>query len=577
MSQERKTNICCLDLQQPCLDYINSLNLAVFEGSLGSVVNIDWSKTPGQYEVPVLVDYSLPRNIQEYHVFIYDMGHEKTSNYVLSANSLSENVTSKKQRYLECSRPITKYDLRPYSAHVLSHIFESFGKDHKRISIVFISEYREYEYTLNEIGHHMQQPIGPFNNYACWIPFTGQALYGNRVKTIEGQPLSTILFQEHLGSIEYYRVFDVPTMWEKGKHVPDESYIPLLTDEEGHWVAFAHAEEGNRFTFIFPQVKDKEVLLKSLFENVLFSKFSDFFPDIEENNWIREQAYELPNERVIRERIEEKSKAYKQELAILKEEEKKVRDSNSYLKLLLTGSGSDLVGAVKSFLEYLGFIGVVDRDEILKNGEKKEEDLFLEHNGELVIIEVKGINGTSTDSECSQIDKIVPRRMREKGTHLVHGVYVVNNQKNVAPLSRMIPPFNTTQIDDAVSQSRTMVYTTQLFSLYSDIENGFVSKDDAREQFLIPGLADFHKGYISLGVPPKFYKDRRVLCFHLKDTPIKKGDTVFFKDNLNRLVGAPVLKIVLDGKDLEEASTGDVSIEVDTPFPKNSEVFIRKS
>ena len=108
MSQERKTNICCLDLQQPCLDYINSLNLAVFEGSLGSVVNIDWSKTPGQYEVPVLVDYSLPRNIQEYHVFIYDMGHEKTSNYVLSANSLSENVTSKKQRYLECSRPITK-------------------------------------------------------------------------------------------------------------------------------------------------------------------------------------------------------------------------------------------------------------------------------------------------------------------------------------------------------------------------------------------------------------------------------------------------------------------------------------
>ena len=140
MAQERKTNICCLDLQQPCLDYLKSLGLEVFDGSLGSIVNIDWRKTDGYSSVPVLPDYHFPRNIQEFHVFICDMDNVKTSDYVLSENKRTKDIESKREKYLECSRPITKYDLRPYCSHVLNNHFESFGKENKRISIVFISE-----------------------------------------------------------------------------------------------------------------------------------------------------------------------------------------------------------------------------------------------------------------------------------------------------------------------------------------------------------------------------------------------------------------------------------------------------
>ena len=44
MAEILKTNVCCLDLGQDCIDYLRSLELAVFEGSLGSVLSFDWRK-----------------------------------------------------------------------------------------------------------------------------------------------------------------------------------------------------------------------------------------------------------------------------------------------------------------------------------------------------------------------------------------------------------------------------------------------------------------------------------------------------------------------------------------------------
>lgn len=243
---------------------------------------------------------------------------------------------------------------------------------------------------------------------------------------------------------------------------------------------------------------------------------------------------------------------------------------------MLTASGDDLVSALKVFLEYLGFTDVVDKDSTLKEGEIREEDLGFSYNGVNVLMEVKGINGTSTDSECSQIDKVVLRRIRETKNPNHHGAYVVNNQRNVEPLKRQDPPFNNTQIKDAENQGRTMSYTAQLFALYSDIENGYVSKERVRECFLVPGLLEPHRDLISLGVPPKFFENRTVLCFHLKDSLIRKGDLVFYFDDLKRMVGAEVLDIQINRKSLQSATSGEVSIKVSKPFPKSAEVFVKQ-
>ena len=246
----------------------------------------------------------------------------------------------------------------------------------------------------------------------------------------------------------------------------------------------------------------------------------------------------------------------------------------SYLKQLITESGSKLVNAVKAYLEWLGFENVVDKDETVKEGGIKEEDLCFEYKGIFVLVEVKGINGTSTDSECSQIDKIVNRRMRALKTTDVHGVYVVNHQKNIEPIKRQVPPFNDTQIKDAEYQSRTLMFTAQLFSLYSDIENGYITREEAREDFLQSGMANFRKKFTSLGIPYDYHQQDTVICLDLDGSIVSNGDTLFYKDTLGRLVAVEVESIQQENNTLKSASQGKTGIKVSHKFPRNREVFI---
>lgn len=577
MALIQPTNICCQDVQQDCIVYLKSLGLNVFEGSLGSVYSIDWGKAGCRSCVPILIDTLYPKNVQEYHVFIHDMSVANEKSYILSEHDLSKRVENPSQEYLECSQPITLYDLRPYGSHLMRILFESLGKEHKRISIVFVSKFHCVEYHSNEIGYHMPKNIGECMNSEAWNLVDGYPLYGKRVSLVEGTRLSSELFNEHLNSTEYHRIFKHPTSWDEGKYVPVDNFYPLLIDEDGNCISYLYVyQNAEKIDIVLPQVKDKAKLLKVLFENVLFEHFSEFFPDIKAAKWINSLSYELPNETTIRKKIEERKKEHEKEMKQLETEAESIRVSNKHLKELLTASGDDLVSAMRFFLEYLGFMDVVDKDSSLKEGEIKEEDLAFSYNGVNVLMEVKGINGTSTDSECSQIDKVVLRRIRETKNTNYHGVYVVNNQRNVEPLKRQVPPFNETQIKDAENQGRTMSFTAQLFALYSDIENGYISRERVRECFLVPGLLDIHSDLIALGVPPKFFESRTVLCFHLKDTLIQKGDFMFYFDDLHRMVAAEVLDIQIDRKSLQRVASGEVSIKVSKPFPKSAEVFVKR-
>lgn len=313
--------------------------------------------------------------------------------------------------------------------------------------------------------------------------------------------------------------------------------------------------------------------MKDLFENVLFKYLSDYFPDVESRNWIHSDVYKLPDEIAIQQRIEARREDYERESVELEDEAKSIFDKNLHLKQLLTESGSALVKSVKSFLEWLGFENVIDKDETLSDSEIKEEDLCFEYEGNLILVEVKGINGTSTDGECSQIDKIVSRRMRALKTTDVHGVYVVNNQRNVEPLKRQMPPFNENQVKDAENQSRTLVYTTQLFAVHSDIENGYIAKEQVRKDFLQVGLARFHSHLKPLGKPYDYYKDDTIICLDLQGTQVSVGDNLFYEDSLQRLVGLRVESLQQDKQNYESVKSGKTGIKVDKKVPRNKEIF----
>lgn len=570
MGEILKTNVCCFDLSKDCIMYLQSLGLNVYDGSLGSIFSIKWNSRSYGY-ISVLHDTDYPLNLQEYHVFIHDMGSASKKEYH-GADHVIQGVENPRERYLVCSYPINNFDLRPYGSYRIRGKLSKFS-NHRRIEVIFTEAENTVEYTSNCVGYNDLRTEGTFSYYDSWNILRGHDRYGKRVECEENW-VSRVLFEGRLSSIVYYRTYILPTGKQGDKRVFDKSYLPLLKNESGDCVAYCYADNSDYVQFVLPQVEDKAGLLKKLFEEVLFPLFSDYFPDIEARRWIHNSAYLLPEERQIQETISRKQEEYKKEIEDLEKQALAIGEKFSYLKQLITESGSKLVNAVKAYLEWLGFENVVDKDETVKEGGIKEEDLCFEYKGIFVLVEVKGINGTSTDSECSQIDKIVNRRMRALKTTDVHGVYVVNHQKNIEPIKRQVPPFNDTQIKDAEYQSRTLMFTAQLFSLYSDIENGYITREEAREDFLQSGMANFRKKFTSLGIPYDYHQQDTVICLDLDGSIVSNGDTLFYKDTLGRLVAVEVESIQQENNTLKSASQGKTGIKVSQKFPRNREVFI---
>lgn len=569
MTEIQKTNICCLDLNKDCIAYFKSLGLNVFDGTLGSILSFDWNKIRS-YRAFIKPDFYIPSNLHEYHVYVVDTDNAKQRVYI-SEEHESKKIDNSNPRRFSCESPINILDIRPLGGYFLSRQLQSEVR-HKLIKILFLGPCVEVEYTTDSLTYHDPHSIGIKSNYDAWGILKGSSKYGQRVK-LEDNKLSKLLFDGRKNNINYYSTFQLPITWNGDKEVTDPKYVSLLNNEDGECISYLFFNGDQGIVVALPQVEDKVGVLKDLFEVVIFKHFSDFFPDIESKRWIHNVEYELPEERAIREKIALKREEYENTIAELEKEAEEAGKKNVFLKNLLTGTGDQLVKAVKTYLEWLGFTNVIDKDETLEEGEIKEEDLNLTYNGQLVLLEVKGINGTSTDAECSQVNKIVLRRMKQLKTTDVHGVYIVNNQKNVEPLCRQVPPFNENQISDAENQDRTMIYTTQLFALFSDIENGYVKKEEARECFLKSGLANFHSNLTSLGIPYDYFQKDTVVCLELDGVQISVGDTLYFKDSLNKLVGCKVESIQQDKQSISTATTGKVGIKMNIKVHRNRELY----
>lgn len=573
MPEILKTNVCCLDLTDECLDYLKSLDLNVYEGSLGSVFTVKWGHNRYRSAKPLLIDVNIPENLHEYHVILHDMDNPNVREYKTDEH-LINHVESYEQRHLECRQPVNTLDLRPFGTKRLYDRFRENSRG-RRIEILFVGHENSVEYYSNIVDGTHPNNMGTLSNIEGWNLVSGKEKSGKRVQ-LEDNNVSRNLFEGRINQVKYCRVFSLPTEMNGEELVTDRRYMSLLCNEGDECVSYLFYYSHDYIQFVLPQVEDKAGVLKDLFENVLFRFFSDYFPDIEARSWIHSVAYQLPEELKIQQCIQNKREEYEREIAMMEDEARTISDKNHHLKQLLTESGRPLVEAVKSFLEWLGFENVIDKDDTLREGELKEEDLCFEYEGTHIYMEVKGINGTSTDAECSQVDKIVNRRMRELKTTDVHGVYVVNHQRNMEPLKRQMPPFNENQIKDAENQSRTLLYTTELFALHSDIENGYITKEQARKDLLHVGLAQFHTCLESLGTPYTYYKEDTVICIDLHNTQISVGDTLYYKDSLQRLVGLNVEGLQQNKQSVDTVSNGKTGIKVDKKVPRNREIFRNK-
>ena len=387
--------------------------------------------------------------------------------------------------------------------------------------------------------------------------------------------ISSSYIRNILNGYSYQQTFRHPTLWENSIRKKDDNFIPLLVTGAGDIISYVYIDKSD-ITIMLPQSKNKLELLKSVLNEFLYIYFSEYFPSVEAAAWKNTSIYFLPNQQELLDKEKQLTKKYQEDLSKIELQKEANSKQYTFLHSLLTDTGDNLVKAVIDFLQWLGFSNIVDADTT-----KKEEDIFEEDiqvdlgDAGLLIIEVKVINGTSTDAQCSQIHKIKFRRCEERGAFDVYALYIVNNERNIEPLKRTRPPFKDVQIKDAQKDKRGLAYTWQLFNLFFDIENGFISKAEARESLINAyGLVDFPPTNLRrLGEPYNYYKKNTVICIEIKNLIIKVGDHFAYRQN-DRWHKTRIVSIEENGQVLDETSNGRYGIEVEKAIPNNACLYL---
>ena len=567
----KTTRVLSIDMGQEVVDFLRKENLETYDGTFGPFVdarNVDycWDR------LPIYLEQDLPDNLHEYSVVIEDLGFErKTISYDLEQIDKQKAIadTDSSFKSLCLAKPINVFDPVPFCCFLLKSNFET--KKGELIKIIFQAPKYEVPYSGIRMSNNIHS-IGVFSNYQNILDFTQKSLSGDRVKLVNEYRLSEILFSGLENQLSYSQTFFHPSIPKNGIYdtEPNPHFIPLLLNEQGDIISYVYFEKKT-CTFVLPQIANKVVLLERLFTNYLYRNFSELFPLQTKNTWLAKKEYELPEIVQLCEEKEEARQIYENTIEQKDKSIAEIRKKYNFLYAMLTETGDSLVNNVKQYLEWLGFDNVQSMDEEVKEGEDFQEDLQIHlANNELLIIEVKGLHGTSKDNECSQISKIELRRIHERKYSNVHSLYIVNNERGKEPLKRQMPPFTETQIKDAEFSHRAMAYTYQLFNLYFEIETGIISKEEARNALFQNGLVDFRSNFKSIGKPYDYFKNNKVACIELHDTILSVGDKVYFEDDRKRLNVVEIVNIQVDRQNKQVVKDGKVGIEFNMKIPKGA-------
>ena len=564
-----KTKICCFDVQQDIVDYLRD-EFDVYDGSYGVNVNIQ-NETSKHRKVPLLINCDFPDNLHEHDIFISELHNNKEKTYNYTEHT-SSKVTKDTSTCCGCKYPTTIFNPKPFGCEILRANLES----HNRFIIHIIFQGKETSIDYHLYDEYMNyRHTETYSNYEFAKKFLDHSITGNEVSCTE-YSIAHSLFNKFLDQIRYVQTFKHPTTWnhETNKSEPDDRFLPLLTNKLGGIVSFIWWSD-KEFILVLPQLEDKLELTKLVFEKILFPKFSEFFPNIKERKWINNDAYYLPHTSELIESKRQLEEEYRRKLGEIEKVIEENESKYAFLHNILTATGSELVNSVIHFLKWLGFEKVRDQDEFSED-ELLEEDIQVDlENGGLLVIEVKGINGTSKDAECSQISKIRRRREKQRNNFDVSALYIVNHQRCIEPLKREIPPFNTTQIQDAINDERGLAYTWQLFNLYYNIENGLISKEEARMRFVSKGLLDFNPKLTELGIPYNYYQQNTIVCLDIGDHEIRTGDTLAYERN-GRYYLLDIEGLQIDHVQHQSAQNAKVGIKLSSAVPQKHLIYFVK-
>jgi hypothetical protein len=571
---KEKPKICAIDVDQEIVEALQARGLHCFSGTLGSQVKVPKSGRHNTHQC--LLNFNFPPNLHEYDIVLVDLQAKKPIEYIESEHTHSLSKGSE-QTVLLSSYPETIFDPRPLSSSILRRRLVDFFKK-ETLVIVFCSEEEVSEYhpiTINRHGSHKSPPL----QHSLYEFMSGLQKRHNKmgqnvvISTNRIRGLKPFL-QKYSVGFSYEIIFEHPEEWseDQRKFIERGDFIPLLLNSDNEVVGFA-TSFGSSIVFAFPQLNDnKKNFLIEFIDELLPELFPKIFPYSEQFSWLKSENYFLPNQANLLVKKAKQEDEYRRALAEIEEEIQENQIKYQFLHDLISETGDSLVKSAEHFFVWLGFKDVVNMDKT--NPEIKEEDLQILLDEGLLVIEIKGIGGSSKDSECSQISKIKSRRERERKSFDVFALYLVNHQRYLPPAERKNPPFSEHQITDAQSDERGLLTTYEVFKLYSNIENGFVTKEDARSCLLNYGLVQFRPSKARLiGCPLEIHHNGKVVILNIDNLSIHKGASIIVCSD-EAWFRAEILEIQLSGEKVESVSEGEVGVKINCSVLKTSELWL---
>ncbi|MDW0360526.1 hypothetical protein Q8G38_14490 [Halomonas venusta] len=566
--------ICLFDLDESVLEGFEDASYNCSMGSLGKFVRVPNNRRNEQHFLKL--NYSQPINLHEHDILIFNMDFYEEVDYEDSQLSL-DSVTGKSTYALLSSFPEKIFNPRAYATRILSkEVNEILNKE--SIIILFAGAQETINYQEVEINSYENRIVNEteisntqfYNGFPYCFNKTGR-----KMKSPDKDTKLTSLLLKYAGDSSYELAFHHPTHWDSSsnKQVKDNNFVPLLLNNDDEVVSFYHAHSKGA-VLVFPCIKDKKSFLLELFNNQLAEIFPNLFPFYGQFGWLDNGEYSLPGEVEL---VNERKNIEKRYIAEVEANEtaiESLKEQYFFLRDLMSESGDKLVSAVEHYLKWLEFTSVTNLDET--NPDVLEEDIQVDCGDKFLVVEIKGIGGTSTDKDCSQVSKIRYRRAEQRNKFDVYGLYIVNHQRYMPPNSRSNPPFTDNQIKDARLDKRGLLTTYDLFNAYFLIESGVISKSEVRDCLFEYGLIELKpKNLISLGVPQEYFSAGTVVIITLNGISLKKGMDLYVRKN-NQYSKVKILSLKINDQGVDDAENGEVGVKLSCSVKSKSEFFVKQ-
>lgn len=537
-------------------------NYYVEKGDLGILKKIEFQNHENQKFVNL--EYDCIDNLHEYKVIIIDLQNEG------KIKKISESEKPSNPPYLfQVDYPMQEFDPTPL---VIEHIKELM--DSNSIRVVFANNSYSVAYKLVEVVGQNQVSYPELITKSLYATFEAgvENKSGKNFKS-ENNKLAQVISKYIVG---YNVIFSMPMRWdvEQRKSVLNTNYIPLIYNNNQEVISYFGYSENTGYELMLPECKQKEKLISELFMQILPELIPDIFPESKEFLWLEDNYFKPKEILKCEEEKDELKKIYDEKLREIMEHEKKIYEQNHFLSDLLVETGTKLVEAICQFFEWLGFRDVSEVDgseDILR------EDIQIKDDENLFIIEVKGIGGTSTDSECSQIAKHRRRREKENRDKNIIPIYIVNHQRFIKPQLRTTPPFSQNQIDYAQNDERGLLTTWQLYQQYRLIQEGVFTKEETMKSLKGVGLISLiPENLVKIGIVEEYYKKPNACIINISGATISCGDNVWAKKGIEWKKGK-VINLQKNEQDISCVDNGEIGMVLDIVLSTGYEIFIYKS